>query len=81
MFFGNLLGSVIANSTLVIGTTALIRPIQIVAFDNYLTSIFFFIASFLVFWLFIRSKRRLDRWEAVMLLTLYLSFVLIELFS
>lgn len=80
MFFGNLLGSIIANSTLVIGITALIRPIQIVAFNEYLTSIIYFVAAFLTFWFFIKSKHRLDRWEAGMLLSLYLSFMLIELF-
>lgn len=81
MFFGNILGSIIANSTLIIGVTAIIRPIQIVAFDEYLTSIIYFVAAFLIFWFFIRSKHRLDRWEAGMLLALYLSLTLIELFQ
>jgi cation:H+ antiporter len=79
MFFGNLLGSTIANSTLVIGTTAIIHPITLVAPNKYLVAVGTFIVVFSTFWFFIRSKHRLDRWEAFMLLLLYLSFVIVEI--
>ena len=78
MFFGNLLGSTIANSTLIIGITALIYPIHIEAFNEYSFAAFAFIAAFLLFWIFTRSKRRIDRWEAVILLLLYFAFVIIS---
>jgi len=79
MFFGNLLGSTIANSTLIIGITALIHPMNVVAFDEYLTAVIAFIAVFIAFWLFIKSKHRLERVEAGFLLLFYLGFVLAEL--
>lgn len=75
MFFGNLLGSTIANSSLVIGATSVIAPIEIIAVGEYLIAIIAFVIVFLSFWLFIKSKHRLDRWEAFSLLGLYITFV------
>lgn len=80
MFFGNLLGSTIANSTLVVGVTALISPIRLFAVNEYLIAMITFVIGFLLFWLFIRSKHRLDRWEAFSLVLLYLIFVVSSLF-
>ncbi len=78
MFFGNLLGSTIANSTLIVGVAALINPTQIVAFREYSVAAVTFLIVFLTFWLFIRTKHRLDRWEASILFALYLIFVVVE---
>lgn len=78
MFFGNILGSIIANGTLVAGVTSLIAPIKVEAFDEYLLATITFILIYLLFWMFIRSKQRLDRWEAATLFALYLAFVLVE---
>src|SRR3990167_6739823 len=74
MFFGNILGSIIANSTLVVGITAAISPITIAAKSEYMVAAAAFILIFLQFWFFIKSKLRLDRWEAAALLVLYLAF-------
>lgn len=78
MFFGNLLGSTIANSTLIVGITSVIRPISVVAFNQYLTSAAAFVMVFLSFWFFIKTKHRLDRWEAVLLLSIYVVFFILE---
>lgn len=78
MFFGNLLGSTIANSTLVIGIVSLIHPIEVVAVNQYSIAVAAFIVIFLSFWYFIRSKHRLDRWEAALLLLLYFGFLVAE---
>ena len=78
MFFGNLLGSTIANSTLVIGTVSVIHPIKVLAVNQYFIAVIAFIVIFLSFWYFIRSKHRLDRWEAGLLLLLYLIFLIVE---
>lgn len=78
MFFGNLLGSTIANSTLIIGITAVISPITIVSFVDYRNAIITFVVIFITFWAFIRTKHRLDRWEALILLLMYFTFVVIE---
>lgn len=78
MFFGNLLGSTIANSTLVIGMAAVISPIRIMAVNEYLMAISAFVLIFLSFWYFIRTKHRLERWEAFVLLAFYIIFVVVE---
>jgi len=78
MFFGNLLGSTIANSTLIVGLTAVINPIKIVTFVDYRNAIIAFVAIFLSFWLFIRTKHRLDRWEAFILVLMYVLFIVLE---
>lgn len=79
MFFGNVFGSIIANSTLVIGVVAILRPFRLVAVGNYTFAAIAFIVFFAIFWLFTKSKHRLDRWEAATLTAIYLVFVIIEL--
>jgi len=78
MFFGNLLGSTIANSTLVIGIVAIIHPITVTDVNKYLIAVLAFVVIFISFWYFIRSKHRLDRWESGVLIILYLIFVIAE---
>jgi cation:H+ antiporter len=78
MVFGDLLGSIVANGSLVIGVTALIAPIRIQAFDEYLVATMAFVVAFGFFYLFIRTKKKLERWEAAVLLGIYLLFVLFE---
>lgn len=78
MFFGNLLGSTIANSTLIVGVTSVIAPIEVVAFGDYAKAVLAFVVVFLCFWAFIRSKHRLERWEGALLILFYLIFVVVE---
>lgn len=78
MFFGNLLGSTIANSTLVIGTAAVIYPIKVVASNEYMIAVVAFLVIFISFWYFIKTKHRLDRWEAGVLLLFYVIFLVVE---
>lgn len=78
MFLGNLLGSVIANSTLIIGIAAIIDPIEVDFGNGYIVASLTFLIVFLLFWQFIRSKFRLDRWEATILITVYICFLIFE---
>lgn len=78
MFFGNLLGSTIANSTLIVGLTAVISPIKITSFSDYSLAVVAFVIIFLTFWLMIRTKHRVDRWEGLVLILLYLLFIALE---
>ncbi|MFC1710415.1 calcium/sodium antiporter [Patescibacteria group bacterium] len=78
MFFGNILGSTIANSTLIIGITSLIDPITVPSVDNYFIASITFIVVSLTFWYFIKTKLRLDRWEAAVLVLLYCIFVIVQ---
>ena len=75
MFFGDLLGSIVANGTLVIGLTALIRPIVVGAFEEYLLATVAYIVVFLIFYFFIRTKHKLERWEGAFLIGFYLAFL------
>ncbi|OGM01946.1 hypothetical protein A2115_03770 [Candidatus Woesebacteria bacterium GWA1_41_8] len=78
MFFGNLLGSIIANSTLIVGVASLINPIRIVAVHEYFLAVGAFAIIFLTFWFFIRTNHILERWEAGLLLLLYVVFLIQE---
>ncbi len=78
MVFGDLLGSIVANGTLIIGITSLIAPIKIRAFDEYLVATMAFVLSFGLFYFFIRTKKKLERWEGALLIGFYLAFVLSE---
>jgi len=80
MFFGNLLGSIVANGTLVIGLVALISPFHIQAFSDYLLATMVFLVIFGILFLFIKTKRRLERWEGAVLLIVYLFFIFLETF-
>ena len=79
MFFGNILGSIIANSTLILGVTSILNPITIVATNRIYIAGFSFVVIFLIFYYFIRSKHRLDRWEAVFLILMYITFAIVEI--
>jgi len=78
MVFGNLSGSIAANATLIIGMVALISPIRIQVFASYLLATMVFLIIFGLFYFFIRTKRRLSRWEGLALLLVYLIFVVVE---
>ena len=79
MVFGNLLGSVVANSTLIIGITVLVSPIKLdEGLKVYLLATVAFLVIFNLFWFFVRTKKRLDRWEGAVLLVIYILFALIE---
>jgi len=78
MFFGNLLGSTIANSTLIIGTTSVIEPIVVTDTGRYLFASLAFVVIYYTFWRFIKSKNSLERKEGIVLILLYLVFLIAE---
>ncbi len=79
MILGNLMGSVIVCSTLVLGVVALIYPIQITDFSPFAAARFFLVISSLFFLIFLRTDRKLTRREGLFLLLLYISFVITEI--
>jgi len=79
MVFGDLLGSVVANSTLVLGITALISPIVLDGgFKVYFWAAVAFLIVFAFFWMFVRTKKKLERWEGIILILIYFLFILFE---
>lgn len=78
LFMGNLLGSIVANATLIIGITALISPIEVRAFNDYFIATIAFLMIFFMFYWFIRTKEQINRSESVLLLIMYAVFTAIE---
>jgi len=73
---GNVVGSNIFNIFLILGISAIIRPLP---YPNILNSdlIILIVASLLLFLtMFTGQKRRLDRWEALLFLILYFGYVI-----
>lgn len=77
MSFGNLLGSVSINSTLILGVTALISPIVIVNPQIIWMSIMVMIVSVFLFSYFIYTRGAINRKEGFILLLMYLLFIFI----
>ena len=75
--FGNLIGSVVVNSSLILGAVSILSPIVVLksAMQSYFISVIAFLVLFTLFWLMSYSKKRLDRWEGVVLLVVYFGFI------
>lgn len=77
---GDYLGSAAFNSFL-FGVLGLIQgSFKLIGQDFYLT-FWLFLAGGLIFFVFMRSKRRLSRFEGFVILAIYLLFLLLEVFS
>jgi cation:H+ antiporter len=79
MSLGNLIGSVVANSTLVLGITSIICPITADIFLFSVSAIFMVIIAFL-FATFVESGSKLYIKEGISLILLYVFFVIIEFY-
>ena len=79
MSLGDALGSVVSNSTLILGVTALIHPIQ-ADFTLFVVSAGFMIVITFIFLTFVESEDRLRVKEGISLIFLYVIFVVVELF-
>ena len=75
---GNTMGSVVANSLLVLGTTVLIQPLTISDNQVNIPTITILFFTLLLFLNFARTKTKLDKKEAIILLCIYAIFVLME---
>lgn len=74
---GDLLGTVLADATIVVGIIAVISPFAFPQRIIYLTGLFMVTAAFLLFY-FMRTGRRLTKKEAFLLLYFWIAFVLFE---
>jgi len=75
---GDVLGSVVANSTLVLGIAAITFPIDISTSKIGMSTFFFYVLVLLVFLRFARTKESLSKAEAAILLMLYVMFIATE---
>ncbi len=74
---GDILGTVLADATIVVGILALINPFSFSQEIIYVTGSFMLTASLILF-KFMRSGRMLNRLEAFMLLLFWLVFIATE---
>lgn len=81
MAIGNILGSIVTNSSLILGLTSLICPIKITLFSDYFLAFIFSILIFGFFYIFILSKKTLQAWEGVVLILIYIYFIVLEFFK
>ena len=77
---GDILGTVIADATIVVGLIAVINPFSFSRRLVYVTGFFMFLAIILLF-SFMKSDRKLTKKEAFLLLLFYISFIIAELLS
>lgn len=80
MAVGDVLGTVMADATVVVGILALVRPFAFPQKIIYITGGFMVLASVFLF-VFMRSKRTLSRKEGIWLFLFWLVFVLVEFFT
>lgn len=76
LILGNLVGSNLFNLGLVLGTSAMIRPILIEQ-DGRLFDFGFLIANAIMIGIFMMTKNRISRLEGSVLITCYLIFILL----
>ena len=76
---GALMGSVVANSTLVLGSTVLISPLHITEYFPYIIGILFTIITCLFFAIFSRTEKKITEKEALVLLVVYFLFIFSQL--
>ena len=76
---GNLIGSVIANSTLILGVTSIITPIKGMSLI-LLLSTGFMIFSLFLFSTFVERADKFTRKEGLSLLLLYILFVVVQVY-
>lgn len=71
---GNIVGSNIFNIFFILGLSALVRPIGYDAVFNADLYLLFGGTALLFLFMFLGGKRKLERWEALVLLLLYLAY-------
>lgn len=75
---GDLLGTVLADATIVVGILALVSPFAFPQKIVFVTGVFMVVASFVLFY-FMKSGRALTKKEAHLLFFFWVVFVLLEL--
>lgn len=78
ILFGDIFGSLITNANLVIGISALINPLSLTNFSQYTVSILALFFSFVLFIVFSYTKSKIEKWESLVMISVYLIFFLLE---
>ena len=75
MALGNLLGSVVVNSTLVLGITSIILPIK-AYFPSFIIGTLFLVINLILFIIFAKTKKEISWKEGIILIMLYVIFTI-----
>ncbi len=78
LVLADILGSVVVNSTLILGMVAVISPIHYGESIQKGVAGVFLVVILGLFWIFTQSKRKLERWEGIVLVGFYAMFVGLE---
>ncbi|MDP3988962.1 MAG: sodium:calcium antiporter [bacterium] len=76
MAIGNILGSVAFNSVGITGLVAVIQPFTVLATQELITTVLFFVSGFVLFIAFIYTRNTIGRFEGATLILAYLLFVI-----
>ncbi len=79
MVLGNFIGTIIINSTLILGIVALISPLKIINFSPYIVGILFTFIVAVAFSFFARTHNEINKREAYILISIYFIFALIQI--
>lgn len=80
MILGDLMGTIVAPATLVLGIVSLINPIYISDFSPFALARVFLIIAIVFFFFFIKNDSKISKKEAVFLLFIYIAFIISEIF-
>jgi len=75
---GDLMGSTVANSTLILGVVALINPISVPDLTEFQIVSFFLFVLILIFIIFLQSKSGITRLKALLFIVIYVIFLFIS---
>jgi cation:H+ antiporter len=78
---GDLMGSTLSNSTLILGTVSIINPILVPDYSEFQIVSIFFIILISIFSLYLRSKSGLTRLRALLMIIIYIIFLLLTGFN
>jgi len=81
MILGNLMGTVMITSTLVLGVVSLISPIELPDFSGLVIGRFFIVISALFFLVFLRTGRKITRREGIFLFLIFMVFVIAQIIN
>ena len=75
MALGDFMGTVIINSTLILGIVSIISPLKVNNFSPYIIGILFTFVIAILFAIFAGTGRQITRKEAVVLILIYIAFI------
>ena len=80
MAIGDQVGTVVVNSTLILGIVAIIHPIT-AEFKTFIISAVFMLISAFIFYTFVKTGNKLEKIEGISLILIYVLFVIFEFFA